>query len=93
MVFVAWNVDRVPVSGRLRFNCVPDQFEQRMGALWHEQILEDFRDHVLPPEHPYSRMVEKVMERLVPVIGEDGRRWEAVVIDDRREMNAFVIPG
>lgn len=64
-----------------------------MGQLWHKQILEIYGGHLLPVHHPYSRMVDEVMDRLVPVSGLEGQQWEAVVIDDRSERNAFVIPG
>lgn len=67
-----------------------------MGAQMHEQILRDYEGLVLPPGHPASRLVNKVLERLVGALGEGNQgagEWEAVVIDDEAMVNAFVVPG
>lgn len=89
--FIVWNLESVPVSGRWRFNCVPASIELRSGAHWYKQIIQQYEGRILPETHPHSRMVNRVMERLVAGWGEG--EWEAVVIDDDETANAFVLPG
>lgn len=79
------------MSGRLRFNCVPASVELQCGEQSYKQIIQDFGRHTLAKNHPYSRMVDRVMKRLVA--GLDEKDWEVVVIDDDNTMNAFVLPG
>lgn len=88
--FIAANLERVPVSGRLRFNWVPTSLELETGARFYEELIQEYAGQILPKSHPYSRMVNRVMERLVA--GLDDKDWEAVVIDDET-VNAFVVPG
>ncbi|MCJ1392630.1 hypothetical protein MMC18_005500 [Xylographa bjoerkii] len=38
-------------------------------------------------------MVHRVLNRLIPASGLEGQEWEVHVIDDKEQMNAFVIPG
>ena len=92
-VFYYWNLERVPISGRLRFNCFPPQWEERLAEMRQQAVLGAFRGSVLPPSHPYSQMVHKVMRRLIPVSGQEHLNWEVTVIDDPAQANAFVIPG
>lgn len=87
------NLERVPVSGRLRFNCIAEKWEERIGARAYEQLLQQYGTQIFPSRHPSSQMVQRVMERLTPVSGAGGASWEVVVIDDPEMVNAFVIPG
>lgn len=80
----------VPVSGRMRFNCVPASVELQAGELMYKHIMQEYKARILPKTHPYSAMVDRVMERLVAKL--DGEDWEAVVIHDET-VNAFVVPG
>lgn len=88
--FIALNLERVPVSGRLRFNCVPVKVEVSLGNEWYNKIIQEHEGQILDKSHPYSTMVNRVMKRLVA--GSD-EKWEALVIDDEKTVNAFVIPG
>ena len=92
-IFYYTNLERVPVSGRLRFNCVPEFFLEKRGQDGFQMIMQEFGSRVLPPNHPYSRLVNRVLERLIPASGLDGLKWEVRVIDDPAQKNAFVMPG
>lgn len=92
--FYVYNLERVPISGRLRFNCVPAQYEEQMAQEQFQQVMRAYQGRVLPANHPKSRLVRRVLERLVPNSGLEAHGgWEVRVIDDRENMNAFVIPG
>ncbi len=91
--FYVVNLERVPVSGRLRFNCVPQAWEERMGAQILEETIRQYQGRILPSQHPISRLTTRVMERLLPVSGASEGPWTVVVIDDPEQANAFVLPG
>lgn len=64
-----------------------------MGEMMYEEKLKEYEGRILPPHHPHSKMVEKVMEKLVPASGLDGVKWETKVIEDDEQMNAVVLTG
>ena len=74
--FYWYNLDRVPLSGRLRFNCISPSLEKQISAGGYHQIIQQFKRKILPPDHPYTRMVQRVMERLIPNSGMEGEDWE-----------------
>lgn len=92
-IFYYTNLERVPVSGRLRFNCVPESFLEKRGQDGFQMIMQEYGSKVLPPNHPYSQLVNRVLQRLVPASGLGGLKWEVRVIDDPAQKNAFVLPG
>ena len=55
--------------------------------------MQEYRGRILPSSHPDSKLVQKVMKRLIPASGLEGQEWEIYVINDKKTMNAFVIPG
>jgi predicted Zn-dependent protease len=91
--FVALNIETVPVTGRKRFNWVGPEYEQQLGQAQYKQILQEFGRQILPEYDPRTRLVQKVLDRLIPHSGLEGEKWEVHVIDDQNQMNAFVIPG
>lgn len=91
--FIGYNMENVPVSGRRRFNWVSPEYEEQMGQRTYQQIMQEYRGRILPEYHPATRMVQRVLERLIPASGVAGQDWEVNVIDDNSQMNAFVIPG
>ncbi|KAL8963981.1 MAG: hypothetical protein Q9183_004797, partial [Haloplaca sp. 2 TL-2023] len=91
-IWIVGNIERVPVSGRLRFNCVSEQTEAEIGRMSYKAVMEDYRDHMLSDKDARHKMVGKVLKRLLPNSGLTGD-WEYHVIDDDDDVNAFVIPG
>ena len=91
--FVGYNIETVPVSGRKRFNWVNPVYEQQMGMAQYKQVMQEYRGRILPDWHPNVRLVRRVLARLIPASGLEGQNWEVHVIDDKQQMNAFVIPG
>ena len=91
-IFIVYNIEKQPISGRRRFNWVSAQYEQEMGMLQYQQIMQEYQRSILPDSHPHVKMVRKVLERLIPNSNLEGQEWEVHVIHDPK-MNAFVIPG
>ncbi|KAK7750870.1 metalloendopeptidase [Diatrype stigma] len=97
VVFYFANVQTVPVSGRRRFNCFSERF---VAAVAEQQVkrivweVERQGGRFLGEGDARTRMVRRVMARLIPVSGAgEGTEWEVRVIDDPRTANAFVLPG
>ncbi|MCJ1478157.1 hypothetical protein MMC13_006833 [Lambiella insularis] len=91
--FVGYNIETVPASGRRRFNWVSPEYEQQMGQQRYRQIIQEYQGEFLPEWHIASRMVQRVLKRLISANGIENQDWEVHVIDDPSQMNAFVIPG
>ena len=91
--FIAYNIETVPVSGRRRFNWVSAAYEEQMGRHLYQDILNQYQSKILPSQHSQTRLVRRVLERLIPHSGLDRQEWEVHVIEDPEQMNAFVIPG
>ena len=60
----------------------------------YPQKLRDLEGRILPAEHPYTRMVANVVNRLLPAAkGLAGDEWRVHVVDDPNVVNASVSPG
>ncbi|KAL6716913.1 metalloendopeptidase [Lecanora helva] len=88
-----YNLERVPVTGRLRFNCISPYWEEQLAGQQDQMILSEHRGQILSSSHPYSKMVNRVLQRLIPASGQESLKWEVHVINDPHVKNAFVMPG
>ncbi|KAL8937954.1 MAG: hypothetical protein Q9216_004157 [Gyalolechia sp. 2 TL-2023] len=91
-VWVGSNIEKVPVSGRYRFNCISEEYEAQLGRASYQQVMQEHRGQILGPNDTRHQEVGKVLARLLPNSGLEGE-FEYHVIDDPDEINAFVIPG
>lgn len=87
-------IDILQVSHRRRFNIISEEYEQSSGRELYSQVMQQYGNQILSPMHPQHRMVQRVLDRLVPHSGLDEAKnqWEVHVIKDPQK-NAFVIPG
>lgn len=92
-MWYVYNLETVPVSGRVRFNCLSESIEKKMGQLTFESLLDEYKGRILPENSKEHHMAERVMERLIPHCGLEGQDWEVRVILDDAQKNAFVLPG
>ena len=91
--FYVINLEQVPITGRRRFNVLSPETEKQLAGDYRD-MLQQFQGKVLPEKHPYTQLVAKVVERLLPSTGGlAGEEWRVFVIDDPEQMNAFVVPG
>ena len=81
------------MSGRRRFNVVSPENEEEMAKQMYQQVMRQYGSKVLPAYHPDSRLVQRVLNRLIPASGLTDAKWEVHVINDPNEKNAFVLPG
>ncbi|KAL3476964.1 TCP-1/cpn60 chaperonin family-domain-containing protein [Aspergillus californicus] len=90
--FYVYNLDTVEV-GRRRFNCISHNQELKMGTESYNGLLNELRGQILPESHPLTIRVNNVLRRLIPLAPLDGAHWKVHVINDDKQMNAFVLPG
>lgn len=90
--FYIINLEEVPVSGRKRFNIVPKDMEASQGQQMYAATMQEFRGRIMSPLSKEHRLVQRVLNRLIPHSGLEGEEWEIHVIDDEMK-NAFVVPG
>ncbi|KAL9004426.1 MAG: hypothetical protein Q9188_002764 [Gyalolechia gomerana] len=91
-LWIGSNFEKVPVSGRYRFNCVSEEYEAQLGREGYQQVMQEYRGDILSPTDFRHQLVGRVLARLLPNSGLKGD-WEYHVIDDPDQVNAFVIPG
>ncbi|KAF7559557.1 hypothetical protein G7046_g4590 [Stylonectria norvegica] len=94
--FYIYNSQTVPVTGRRRFNFMSDAMVARANSSAAGQIIKQVQaqgGHFLSDWDPRTRLVKRVMKRLIPVSGMTDLNWEIYVIADNRTANAFVLPG
>ncbi|KAL8832611.1 MAG: hypothetical protein Q9170_004811 [Blastenia crenularia] len=91
-LWIGFHIERVPGSGRLRFNCLSDEYEAKIGKTAYQETMRTYQREILSPRDSRHQLVGKVLTRLLPHSGLKGE-WEYHVIDDPDEINAFVIPG
>lgn len=94
-VFYVANLEQVPITGRRRFNVVSPETEKSIMAEGaYKETLQQFQGKILPRDHPYTQLVARIVERLLPSAhGLDGGDWQVHVVDDPNMVNAFVLPG
>ncbi|KAI9718167.1 MAG: hypothetical protein M1828_006799 [Chrysothrix sp. TS-e1954] len=92
-VFYTANLETVPVTGRRRFNVVSEESEKASADQLYRQLLQQYGNAILSRRDPRTRMVERVLDRLIPATGLTSQSWEVHVIEDPGQANAFVIPG
>ncbi|KAI0114494.1 peptidase family M48-domain-containing protein [Nemania sp. FL0031] len=96
VAFYFMNIQTVPVSGRQRFNCYSEAKVKQVGEAQAKRIeyeVERSGGRFLSDWDGRTRLVKKVMRRLIPVSGMEDEEWEVRVIDDPSTVNAFVLPG
>ena len=89
-VFYFSNLEEVPVSGRKRFNCYSDATVEAEGNRMYRMIMQENQDQILPSWDRRSKMVARVMDRLIPASGLTNVEWEVHVIDSPGEHPRFI---
>jgi hypothetical protein len=77
------NLEEVPISGRRRFNCFSDAAVERDAEMMYNMIMQEAHQAgaLLPEWDGRSRMVQRVMDRLIPASGLENQKWEVHVIE------------
>ncbi|KAF9112196.1 hypothetical protein BGX27_003797 [Mortierella sp. AM989] len=86
------HLETVPMSGRRRFIDVSVSQEEMMAKEAYKQVMRQFGGEILPPNHPYTKYVERIARRIIKAAGMENFEWEFYVIHSDQK-NAFVLPG
>jgi hypothetical protein len=78
--FYVSNLEEVPVSHRRRFNIYRPEDVEGEGVRMYQQILQQYNGAILPEWDHRSRMVHRVMKRLITANGLENVDWEVNVI-------------
>jgi hypothetical protein len=95
-LFYYFNSQEVPVTGRRRFNFLSDGFVAYMYSRQAAGIIRDITEEggkILPASDPRTRVVRRVMSRLIPVSGMADLNWEIHVIEDDSELFPSDLPN
>ncbi|KAI1344771.1 peptidase family M48-domain-containing protein [Xylariaceae sp. FL0016] len=96
LAFYFSNLETVPISGRRRFNCYSEEYVKTTSDAQVKHIeyeVERSGAYFLREWDPRTRMVKRVLNRLIPYSGMADAEWEVRVIEDPHTANAMVLPG
>ncbi|KAF6752363.1 peptidase family M48-domain-containing protein [Ephemerocybe angulata] len=64
-IYYVSHLEQVEETGRWRFMNTSQKTEAAIGDLSREEIYRDFKGQILPPNHPVSRHVRRVVSRIL----------------------------
>ncbi|KAI1789854.1 hypothetical protein LXA43DRAFT_1151231 [Ganoderma leucocontextum] len=65
VVYYVSHLEKVPETGRWRFMDISPKFEAKLAEAAHQEMLQEFKGKVLPPNHPIARHVRRVTQRIL----------------------------
>ncbi|KAF9524511.1 peptidase family M48-domain-containing protein [Crepidotus variabilis] len=65
IVYYVSHLEQVPDTGRWRFMNTSTKREAQVGELLRQQTREELGDSILPPNHPLTRHVHRVVSRIL----------------------------
>lgn len=95
--FYIYHLEEAPITRRRRFMNMSPKQETYLADASFEQIMQEYKHALLPPNHSLVRYVEKVAEKIVAAVEDrfpDQRnaQWQVFIIN-APTANAFVLPG
>ncbi|KAG6887564.1 hypothetical protein C0992_011787 [Termitomyces sp. T32_za158] len=97
-------LEQVPETGRWRFMVISPNFEDKIGKLAYQEILQDNANQILPPNHIIARNIRRIVSRILYAsnlgeirgystpLGGPGRPWgdaEGSWDPDSQRQNAY----
>jgi predicted Zn-dependent protease len=79
-----------PVTGRKTINALSIEDDKQMGAQAYAETLKTLK---LKDSGPEFALVQRVVNRLVPITDDPGFDWEVHLVDDPKTVNAWCMPG
>ncbi|KAI0776971.1 peptidase family M48-domain-containing protein [Trametes elegans] len=59
------HLEQVPETGRWRFMDISPKYEAALAEAAHQQLLSEFKGKVLPPNHPLTRHIRRVVTQIL----------------------------
>ncbi|KAF9077299.1 peptidase family M48-domain-containing protein [Rhodocollybia butyracea] len=63
--FYIYSLEKVPETGRWRFMAVSPETEASLGELVHQQTLAQYKNEILPDQHPLTLHVKRVVQNVL----------------------------
>ncbi|KAI0641727.1 peptidase family M48-domain-containing protein [Trametes meyenii] len=63
--YYIFHLEQVPETGRWRFMDISPNYEAMLAEVSHEQLLQEFKGKVLPPNHPLTKHIRRVVTRIL----------------------------
>ena len=95
LCFIGCNMERAPVTGRWRFNCIPAYFLELLAEDAYKQRLQDLGDTILNESSPEVQRIRRILERLLSCNGLPDTKeqpWTVQVLRNDEAL-AFILPG
>lgn len=80
----------VPYTNRRQFNIVSEGEEDQLGAQAYAEVK---TKNKISTDAQANAMVKRIGERIATAAEKPDYKWEFIVIDDPKTMNAFCLPG
>ncbi|ORY39927.1 hypothetical protein BCR33DRAFT_853054 [Rhizoclosmatium globosum] len=77
------------MTQRARLMLISEQDEMATAAEAFELLKQMHGPKLIHPSHPIVKSTQRIVDRLVAVVGKDLREWELFVIDDPNTVNAM----
>ncbi|KZT34381.1 hypothetical protein SISSUDRAFT_975683, partial [Sistotremastrum suecicum HHB10207 ss-3] len=65
VTYYVYHLEQVPETGRWRFMDISPGAERKLAEQTHAQLLQEYRGKILPPNHPLTLQVKKIVTRLL----------------------------
>ncbi|GKY96924.1 hypothetical protein MPSEU_000651300 [Mayamaea pseudoterrestris] len=85
-------LDRVPLTNRQRWIATTTTMEQELGDSEYQQLLQQFRGAILPPQHRATRTVQRVGNRIVAAAQEFMTDYHASTNTASRDLTLLARP-
>jgi predicted Zn-dependent protease len=60
-----------------------------MAIQAYQEVMHQFGNRILPPNHPSTRFVKRVAQRLIQVSGMEDMKWEFYVVDSPERKQVY----
>ena len=85
-------LDRVPLTNRQRWIATDMAMEQELGDVEYQQLLQQFRGAILPPNHRATKTVQRVGNRIMAAAQEFMEKHHASTNMPSRSLTLFSRP-
>ncbi|XP_040263285.1 metalloendopeptidase OMA1, mitochondrial [Bufo bufo] len=97
ILFYFTNLEETPVTGRSRLLVFRKEDYDLLTSLEYENMMEEFKDAILPAQSKLHQLVQKVVDHLITCnrdLAEVSKiQWTVHVVDKPEVINAYVLPN
>src|SRR5689334_9817172 len=80
----------VPYTNRHQLNLIPEGEEDQLGAQAYAEVKAKSK---IAADPETNALVRRIGQRIAKAANKPDYKWEFIVIDDAKTVNAFCLPG